>query len=132
MSVGQRLRQRRMELNMTQTELARRLGVTPAVVSNYESGQNPVRSELLEKLIQVLDVEPNVLFQDIYRGAGFPVSGEERRLRSYYDAQFEKEGLRQSREIVDRLFSNLARLDFTTPAFEESRLLLDLERLILS
>ena len=68
MSVGQRLRQRRMELNMTQAELARRLGVTPAVVSNYESGQNPVRSELLEKLIQVLDVEPNVLFQDIYRG----------------------------------------------------------------
>ena len=84
MSVGQRLRQRRMELNMTQAELARRLGVTPAVVSNYESGQNPVRSELLEKLIQVLDVEPNVLFQDIYRGAGFPVSGEERRLVERY------------------------------------------------
>ena len=56
MSVNQRLRERRLELHLTQTELARRLGVSPAVISNYEGGQNPVRGELLEKLIRELTI----------------------------------------------------------------------------
>ena len=114
MSVGQRLRQRRMELNMTQAELARRLGVTPAVVSNYESGQNPVRSELLEKLIQVLDVEPNVLFQDIYRGAGFPVSGEERRLVERYRG-LTTVGRQTLQSVAEALEAYQADLDLPAP-----------------
>ena len=114
MSVGQRLRQRRMELNMTQTELARRLGVTPAVVSNYESGQNPVRSELLEKLIQVLDVEPNVLFQDIYQGAGFPVSGEERRLVERYRG-LTTVGRQTLQSVAEALEAYQADLDLPAP-----------------
>ena len=114
MSVGQRLRQRRMELNMTQAELARRLGVTPAVVSNYESGQNPVRSELLEKLIQVLDVEPNVLFQDIYQGAGFPVSGEERRLVERYRG-LTTVGRQTLQSVAEALEAYQADLDLPAP-----------------
>lgn len=53
--------------------------------------------------------------------------GEEQRLRDYYDAQFEREGFRRAQEMVGRLFSELSDLDFSTPAFEETRLLMDLE-----
>ena len=53
---------------------------------------------------------------------------EERRFRAYYDEQFEKKGLRRSREMVGRLFSELAELNFTMPPFAETRLLMSLEQ----
>ena len=40
MSFGQRLRERRRELGISQGELARALGVSLSAVSNYENGQN--------------------------------------------------------------------------------------------
>ena len=96
---------------LTVSALSRLSGIERTALSKTLAGQRVLPYVALDDLIYHLCLTP----------------GEERRLRSYYDAQFEKEGLRQSREIVDRLFSNLARLDFTTPAFEESRLLLDLD-----
>ena len=80
MSVGTRLRQRRTELGMSQMELAAKLGVTPSTISNYENGQNAVREDILLRLFQVLDMEPNYLYQDAYTGSGFPVSVEEKSL----------------------------------------------------
>ena len=96
---------------LTVSALSRLSGVERTALSKTLAGQRVLPYAALDNLIYHLRLTP----------------GEERRLRSYYDAQFEKEGLRQSREIVGRLFSNLARLDFTAPAFEESRLLLDLD-----
>ena len=96
---------------LTVSALSRLSGVERTALSKTLTGQRVLPYAALDDLIYHLRLTP----------------GEERRLRSYYDAQFEKEGLRQSREIVGRLFSNLARLDFTAPAFEESRLLLDLD-----
>lgn len=86
MNVGYRLRQRRRELGLSQKELAQRLGVTPAAVSNYESGQNAMREDILVKLFTVLDVEPNYLYQDAYRSSGFPLSEEEKELVRQYRA----------------------------------------------
>ena len=57
MSFGQRLRERRRELGISQGELARALGVSLSAVSNYENGQNAVREDVLLKLFQVLDVD---------------------------------------------------------------------------
>lgn len=114
MSLSQRLRQRRLELGMTQAELAQKVGVSAAVVSNYESGQNSVRGELLEKLIPVLDVEPSVLFQDVYRGAGFPVSAEERRLVERYRG-LTTVGRQTLQSVAEALEAYQADLDLPAP-----------------
>ena len=96
---------------LTVSALSRLSGVERTALSKTLTGQRVLPYAVLDDLIYHLRLTP----------------GEEQRLRGYYDAQFEKERLRQSREIVGRLFSDMARLDFTTPAFEESRLLLDLD-----
>ena len=96
---------------LTVSALSRLSGVERTALSKTLTGQRVLPYAALDDLIYHLRLTP----------------GEEQRLRAYYDAQFEKEGLRQSREIVGKLFSDLARLDFTAPAFEDSRLLLDLD-----
>ena len=56
MSFGQRLRDRRKELGISQGELAKSLGVSLSAVSNYENGLNAMREDVLLRLFRVLDV----------------------------------------------------------------------------
>lgn len=84
MSFGKRLRERRIELGMSQSELARKLGVTSAAVSNYESGQNAVREDVLLRLFRVLDIDPNYLYQDSVPPRNFVCSVEEKSLVMKY------------------------------------------------
>lgn len=84
MSFGQRLRERRRELGISRMELAEALGVSLSAVSNYENGQNAVREEVLLKLFQVLDVDPNYLYQDALMGQAFVCSAEEEALVRKY------------------------------------------------
>ena len=84
MSFGQRLRERRKELGISQGELAKALGVSLSAVSNYENGQNAVREDVLLKLFQVLDVDPNYLYQDAISGRSFVCSAEEEALVRKY------------------------------------------------
>ena len=86
MSFGKRLRERRLELRMSQGELAQQLGVTAAAISNYESGQNAVREDVLLKMFRVLDVDPNYLYQDSLTGKSFNCSVEEKSLVLKYRA----------------------------------------------
>ena len=62
MGFGQRVRERRKELGMSQGELAKKLGVSLSAVSNYENGQNAMREEVLIKLFRALDIDPNYLY----------------------------------------------------------------------
>ena len=80
MSFGQRLRERRKEMGMSQQDLAKALGVSLSAVSNYENGQNTMREDALLKLFSILDVDPNYLYQDALGGRGFVCSREEREL----------------------------------------------------
>lgn len=96
---------------LTVSALSRLSGVERTALSKTLTGQRVLPYDALDRLIPHLRLTPN----------------EEQRLRAYYDAQFEKEGIRRSREMVGKLFSNLASLDFSTPAFEETRLLMTLE-----
>ena len=84
MSFGQRLRERRIELGMSQAELAKALGVSLSAVSNYENGQNAMREDALLRLFRVLDVDANYLYQDADLGQGFACSVEERGLVMKY------------------------------------------------
>jgi len=119
MGIGQRLKQRRLELGMSQKELARRLGVTPAAISNYESGQNAVREDILINLFSVLDVDPNYLYQDSFRGGSFPVSVEEKQLVLKYRA-LSLGGRQAMHAVADAMTAYQADMD-SGPPEEEPR-----------
>ena len=91
--------------------LSRISGVERTAISRALTGQRVLPYDALDALIDHLRLSPS----------------EEQRLRACYDTQFEREGLRRSRELVGRLLSDLVDLDFSAPPFEETRLLVDLE-----
>ncbi len=114
MSFGQRLRERRKELGMSQGELARALGVSLSAVSNYESGQNAMREDVLLRLLQVLDVEPNYLYQDFMSGKVFVCSVEERRLVEKY-RRLRTTGRQALQSVADALTSYQSDLEEERP-----------------
>ncbi len=63
--VGIRVRQRRVLLGMTQTDLANTMGLTFQQVQKYERGTNRIGSSRLFKLSQVLDVTVEYFFEDM-------------------------------------------------------------------
>lgn len=85
---------------MTVSALSRLAGVERTALSKALAGQRVLPYDALDELIYHLRLTP----------------GEEERLRTYYDAQFEKEGIRRARERVGRLFSDLAELTFAPGA----------------
>ena len=64
MAFSDRLKQRREELNITRSELAKKIGVTSAAISNYENKVSFPKEDLLYKLFKALDIDPNYLWQD--------------------------------------------------------------------
>lgn len=64
--IGSRIRARRIELNMSQTELAKRSGYsTPSTISKIESGERDISREKLIAIAQALDIAPIELFYDM-------------------------------------------------------------------
>jgi transcriptional regulator with XRE-family HTH domain len=60
-AVGARIRARRIELGMSQTKLARALGLTFQQVQKYESGDNRVSASTLVRTARALGVATAVL-----------------------------------------------------------------------
>lgn len=105
MSLGERIRQRREELGLSRLELAQRLGVSRSAVGNYEIGLSAPKEEVLLRLFQVLQTEPNYFFQDSFP-APCAASAEERRLVERY------RGLsRAGRETVHTLLGALCAME---------------------
>ena len=63
MNVGQNVKRIRKEQRYTQTEIARRCGVTPAAISGLEHGDFTPSTPLLVKLARVLDVSVEELLK---------------------------------------------------------------------
>lgn len=120
MSLGQRIQERREELGITRAELARRLGVSPTAVANYEGGKNALREDLLLKLFQVLDVDPNYLYQDALTGQAFVCSVEEQALVRKY-RKLATPGRQTLHAVADALGAYQADLEETAPPAAEVR-----------
>lgn len=105
------LRELIQEKQMSISLLARLSGVERTLLSKSLTGQRVLPYHVLDELIFHLKLTPN----------------EEKLFRRYYDAQFEKEGIRQSRELIGKMFNNLTFLDFSVPTFEQKHLLMNLE-----
>lgn len=117
MSFGKRLRERRIELGMSQGDLAKQLGVSSAAVSNYESGQNAVREDVLLKMFRVLDIDPNYLYQDSLTGKSFTCSVEEKSLVLKYRA-LSSVGRQALHAVVDALGAYQTDLEEMFPTAE--------------
>lgn len=66
MSIGSRIKEARMALNYTQSELAEALEITTGAVANYENEVSIPKPEILYKLMNVLKCDANYLYQDMY------------------------------------------------------------------
>jgi transcriptional regulator with XRE-family HTH domain len=60
--IGQRIRARRLELGLSQTDLAEKIGVTFQQVQKYEKGANRVGGGRLGQIAEVLSVPPSYFF----------------------------------------------------------------------
>ena len=54
--IGNRLRQRRLEMHVSQTELGAQLGISFQQMQKYEIGENRISAARLFRLSQLLDV----------------------------------------------------------------------------
>ena len=62
MSFKDKLKEKRLEANLTQVQLAEKVSVTPRTIQNYELGtRKPTKLEIVEKLAQALDTTPEYL-----------------------------------------------------------------------
>jgi transcriptional regulator with XRE-family HTH domain len=69
--VGNRLRMRRLMLDMSQTDIADALGLTFQQVQKYEKGTNRIGASRLQHISQILQVPVSFFFEDAPAGPGF-------------------------------------------------------------
>lgn len=60
---GKLIKERRTELGLTQLKLALEVGVTPAIVYNWESGRATASTQNLRRLAKALDVSMEDLLE---------------------------------------------------------------------
>jgi len=68
-TVGQRIRQNRQERNLTQTELARQIGIQQSDLSRMEKGEYRVSLDVLFRLLRVFEVSLGEFFGDLAQQA---------------------------------------------------------------
>ncbi|WP_439813900.1 helix-turn-helix domain-containing protein [Zavarzinia sp. CC-PAN008] len=89
--VGQRLRERRLGLGMSQSALAEKIGLTFQQVQKYERGANRLSASVLYEVASVLDVPISFFFDGLGDGPVKPVE----------DARAERSVLVLARAIRD-------------------------------
>ncbi len=67
--VGHRIRVRRVELKMSQADLAGRLGISQAFLSNIEKARNTLNVDMLGEIAKALDCSVCDFFDETRRGA---------------------------------------------------------------
>lgn len=64
--IGKKLRERRLQLNMTQDELAQKMGYkSRSTINKIEMGKHDISRSKLIKLSSILNVEPTYFIDDI-------------------------------------------------------------------
>lgn len=84
MKFGDRVRERREALGLTQAKLAGLLGVSPSSVTNYETGVSFPKEDVMLRLFDALETEPNALFRDSFRRGEQVLSRSEETLLERY------------------------------------------------
>lgn len=64
MAAGKRIKERREQLGLSQKELADLIGVSAGAIGSWEVELTSPKEANFRKLFEVLDCEPNFIFQD--------------------------------------------------------------------
>jgi transcriptional regulator with XRE-family HTH domain len=64
-SVGQRIRQHRLERQVTQTELARQIGIQQSDLSRMEKGEYRVSLDVLFRILQTFELSLGEFFSEL-------------------------------------------------------------------
>ena len=86
--VGDRVRARRRELSLSQTDLATAVGVTFQQVQKYERGFNRISASKLYQIGHVLKVEPGYFFDGLERVDTIQNDEQYRDAMTFADAAF--------------------------------------------
>src|SRR5580704_3597096 len=86
--LGKRIRLRRVEIDITQAELAKRIGVTFQQVQKYEKGSNRVGAARLQRVATALDVPVTFFFDDADAGKRANESKREVESLLFLDSSF--------------------------------------------
>lgn len=125
MAFKDRLKQARLDKKLTQSDLAKKVGVTKSAIANYETGVSQAKNEVIIKICTVLEISPDILFQDeiasvdkIDRALKMAIDlGEIMKRRLYSDELALKE---KTCAMVDKLdFDNTVKVyDYVNVIFE--------------
>lgn len=102
MSFRSRMKARREALGLSRAELAERLGVSLSAISNYETGVSFPKEEVVLRLFDCLETDPNDLFQDSFRGGKRVLTQGERTLLNQYRS-LPPQGQEAVRSVVSAL-----------------------------
>ena len=102
MTFGERLKERREQLDLTRGMLGERLGVSASAISNYENGLSFPQRDVMLRLFDGLETDPNTLFQDSYRGGGKVLSQSEHQMLEAYRG-LSPMGRESVRAVVDAM-----------------------------
>ena len=102
MSLGKRIQEQREALGISQAALAKLLGVSQSTVGNYEAGISFPKEEVMLRLFDCLETDPNTLFRDSFREGGrVPTRSEQQLLEGYRGLS--PRGKETVRSVVDAL-----------------------------
>ncbi len=117
MSFGERLKLRREELGISRAEFAEQLGVSASAISNYENGLSFPKEEVMLRLFDGLDTDPNTLFRDSFRRGGQVLSQSERQLLERYRG-LSPMGRETVRSVVEALCAYRDEIEEARPSKE--------------
>lgn len=122
MNFGERIKARRGELELSRGDLAKRLGVSPSAVSNYENGLSFPKEDVMLRLFDSLETEPNILFQDSFRDGGRVLTGTEQQLLRQYRG-LSPMGRETVRSMVETLCAYRDEVEAARSEQQESRVI---------
>lgn len=100
MSFGENMRERRLALDMTQSELGGKVGCGKSTINRYESGEINVPYERILTIAKALSTSPAALMgwsdECSQQDAGVAMSAQARRIATLYDLADERD-----RKVVD-------------------------------
>ena len=70
--IGQRLRNRRQILGLTQEKLARRCNISPQQIQKYETGTSGIRASRLVQLADILEMPVEFFFEGLVSHSAIP------------------------------------------------------------
>ena len=106
MGVSKRIKEARQNLELTQAQLAEMLNITKGAVGNYENGTSHPKEPILLKLMEVLNVDANYLFQDVVKiKTSSPLTKNEQNLLNNYN-QLNDNGKQKASDYVEDLAGN--------------------------